>query len=103
MKERELYVFGYPNKTEVSLNHPDDKVRQEASDFVSLMTPVVKSLFTDLGMENNKMMQCKFMEDMVIQKTKELNNCIEIIELHQFYEGTNSVQAADLVFRKIIK
>ena len=48
--ERAL-CFWLSQQTEVSLNHQDEKVRQEASDFVSLMTPVVKSLFTDLGME----------------------------------------------------
>ncbi len=48
--ERAL-CFWLSQQTEVSLNHPNEKVRQEASDFVSLMTPVVKSLFTDLGME----------------------------------------------------
>ena len=30
-----------------------------------------------------------------------MNSFIEIIELHPIYEGTNSVQAADLVFRKL--
>ena len=48
--ERAL-CFWLSQQTEVSLNHPDEKVRKEASDYVSLMTPVVKSLFTDLGME----------------------------------------------------
>ena len=48
--ERAL-CFWLSQQTEVSLNHPDEKTRQEASDYVSLMTPVVKSLFTDLAME----------------------------------------------------
>ena len=48
--ERAL-CFWLSQQTEVSLNHPDEKVKKEASDYVSLMTPVVKSLFTDLGME----------------------------------------------------
>ena len=48
--ERAL-CFWLSQQTEVSLNHPDDKIKQEASDYVSLMTPVVKSLFTDLAME----------------------------------------------------
>ncbi len=48
--ERAL-CFWLSQQTEVSLYHPDEKARQEASDYVSLMTPVVKSLFTDLAME----------------------------------------------------
>ena len=45
--ERAL-CFWLSQQTEVSLNHSDEKVRQEASDFVSLITPVVKSMFTDM-------------------------------------------------------
>ena len=41
--ERAL-CFWLSQQTEVSLNHPEDKIKQEASDYVSLMTPVVKSL-----------------------------------------------------------
>ena len=55
--ERAL-CFWLSQQTEVSLHHSDPKIKQEASDFVSLLTPVVKSLFTDLGMEiTNEAMQ----------------------------------------------
>ena len=97
--ERAL-CFWLSQQTEVSLNHPDEKVRQEASDFVSLMTPVVKSLFTDLGMEiTNDAMQIHggygYTKDQVIEQLYRDNRITPI------YEGTNSVQAADLVFRKL--
>tara|TARA_Y100000590_G_scaffold287310_1_gene323449 strand:- start:824 stop:2047 length:1224 start_codon:yes stop_codon:yes gene_type:complete len=51
--ERAL-CFWLSQQTEVSLNHNDEKIRKEASDLVSLMTPVVKTMFTDLGNGNNK-------------------------------------------------
>jgi alkylation response protein AidB-like acyl-CoA dehydrogenase len=97
--ERAL-CFWLSQQTEVSLNHPNDKVRQEASDFVSLMTPVVKSLFTDLGMEiTNDAMQIHggygYTKDQGIEQLYRDNRITPI------YEGTNSVQAADLVFRKL--
>ena len=97
--ERAL-CFWLSQQTEVSLNHPDDKVRQEASDLVSLMTPVVKSLFTDLGMEiTNDAMQIHggygYTKDQGIEQLYRDNRITPI------YEGTNSVQAADLVFRKL--
>jgi alkylation response protein AidB-like acyl-CoA dehydrogenase len=97
--ERAL-CFWLSQQTEVSLNHPDDKVRQEASDYVSLMTPVVKSLFTDLGMEiTNEAMQIHggygYTKDQGIEQLYRDNRITPI------YEGTNSVQAADLVFRKL--
>jgi len=97
--ERAL-CFWLSQQTEVSLNHPDEKIRQEASDFVSLMTPVVKSLFTDLGMEiTNDAIQIHggygYTKDQGIEQLFRDNRITPI------YEGTNSVQAADLVFRKL--
>ena len=97
--ERAL-CFWLSQQTEVSLNHTDEKVRQEASDFVSLMTPVVKSLFTDLAMEiTNDAMQIYggygYTKDQGIEQLYRDNRITPI------YEGTNSVQAADLVFRKL--
>mgnify|MGYP001285798869 CR=1 FL=1 len=97
--ERAL-CFWLSQQTEVSLNHPDDKIRQEASDYVSLMTPVVKSLFTDLAMEiTNDAMQIYggygYTKDQGIEQLYRDNRITPI------YEGTNSVQAADLVFRKL--
>ena len=97
--ERAL-CFWLSQQTEVSLNHQDEKVRQEASDFVSLMTPVVKSLFTDLGMEiTSDAMQIHggygYTKDQGIEQLYRDNRITPI------YEGTNSVQAADLVFRKL--
>ena len=97
--ERAL-CFWLSQQTEVSLNHPDEKAREEASNFVSLMTPVVKSLFSDLGMEiTNEAMQIHggygYTKDQGIEQLYRDNRITPI------YEGTNSVQAADLIFRKL--
>ena len=97
--ERAL-CFWLSQQTEVSLYHPDEKARQEASDYVSLMTPVVKSLFTDLAMEiTSDAMQIHggygYTKDQGIEQLYRDNRITPI------YEGTNSVQAADLVFRKL--
>ena len=97
--ERAL-CFWLSQQTEVSLYHPDDKARREASDYVSLMTPVVKSLFTDLAMEiTSDAMQIYggygYTKDQGIEQLYRDNRITPI------YEGTNSVQAADLVFRKL--
>eukprot|EP01037_Dinobryon_pediforme_P041374 gene41374-51094_t len=35
--------------------HPDPKRRREAEDYVALMTPIVKALFTDLGFETTNL------------------------------------------------
>tara|TARA_E500000331_G_scaffold316258_1_gene326825 strand:- start:1354 stop:3120 length:1767 start_codon:yes stop_codon:yes gene_type:complete len=98
--ERAL-CFWLSQQTEVSLYHDNEKIKQEASDYVSLLTPVVKSLFTDLGMEiTSDAMQIHggygFTKDQGIEQLYRDNRITPI------YEGTNSVQAADLVFRKLV-
>ena len=98
--ERAL-CFWLSQQTEVSLYHSDEKIRQEASDLVSLITPVVKALFTDMGMEiTSDAMQIYggygYTKDQGIEQLYRDNRITPI------YEGTNSVQAIDLVFRKLV-
>ena len=98
--ERAL-CFWLSQQTEVSLHHSDEKIRQEASDLVSLITPVVKALFTDMGMEiTSDAMQIYggygYTKDQGIEQLYRDNRITPI------YEGTNSVQAIDLVFRKLV-
>ena len=98
--ERAL-CFWLSQQTEVSLNHSDQKIKQDATDMVSLMTPVVKSLFSDLGMEiTSDAMQIYggygYTKDQGIEQLYRDNRITPI------YEGTNSVQAIDLVFRKLV-
>ncbi len=93
--------FWLAQQTEVSLHHKDNKIKEEALDFVSLMTPVVKSLFSDMGMEiTSDAMQIfggyGYTKDQGIEQLYRDNRITPI------YEGTNSVQAIDLVFRKLI-
>jgi len=93
--------FWLAQQTEVSLHHKDNKIKEEASDLVSLMTPVVKSLFSDMGMEiTSDAMQIfggyGYTKDQGIEQLYRDNRITPI------YEGTNSVQAIDLVFRKLL-
>ena len=98
--ERAL-CFWLSQQTEVSLYHKDVVIRQEASDLVSLMTPVVKSFFTDMGMEiTSDAMQIHggygYTKDQGIEQLYRDNRITPI------YEGINSIQAIDLVFRKLV-
>ena len=93
--------FWLAQQTEVSLHHNDSKIKEEALDLVSLMTPVVKSLFSDMGMEiTSDAMQIfggyGYTKDQGIEQLYRDNRITPI------YEGTNSVQAIDLVFRKLV-
>ena len=65
------------------------------------MTPVVKSFFSDMGMEiTNEAIQIfggyGYTRDQGIEQLYRDNRITPI------YEGTNSVQAIDLVFRKVL-
>ena len=94
-------AFWLSQQVVVSLNHSNDQIRKEADDMVSLMTPVVKSFFSDTGMEiTNEAIQVfggyGYTRDQGIEQLYRDNRITPI------YEGTNSVQAIDLVFRKVL-
>ena len=94
-------AFWLSQQIDVSLNHPNKEVKQEAEEIVSLMTPVIKSFFSDAGMEiTNEAIQVfggyGYTKDQGIEQLYRDNRITPI------YEGTNSVQAIDLVFRKIL-
>jgi len=94
-------AFWLSQQVDVSLNHPEKKVRESAEELVSLMTPVVKSFFTDMGTEiTNEAIQVfggyGYTKDQGIEQLYRDNRITPI------YEGTNSVQAIDLVFRKVL-
>ena len=94
-------AFWVSQQVDVSLNHGNNKVKQSAADIVSLMTPVIKSFFTDMGMEiTNDAIQVfggyGYTKDQGIEQLFRDNRITPI------YEGTNSIQAIDLVQRKIL-
>ena len=73
---------------------------EDASDFVALMTPIVKALFTDLGFESANLAVQTYgghgyiRDHGVEQYVRDARNAM-------IYEGTNGVQALDLVGRKL--
>ena len=94
-------AFWLSQQVDVSLNHENEKIRKEADEIVSLMTPVIKSFFSDMGMEiTNEAIQVfggyGYTRDQGIEQLYRDNRITPI------YEGTNSVQAIDLVFRKVL-
>ena len=95
-------AFWLSQQIDVSLNHSNEKIRKDADEIVSLLTPVVKSFFSDLGMEiTNEAIQVfggyGYTKDQGIEQLYRDNRITPI------YEGTNSVQAIDLVFRKVLE
>jgi alkylation response protein AidB-like acyl-CoA dehydrogenase len=94
------FAFWLSQQIDVSLSHDDKDVRNHASNMVALLTPVIKSFFTDNGVEiTNDAIQVfggyGYTKDQGIEQLFRDNRITPI------YEGTNSVQAIDLVYRKI--
>ncbi len=78
----------------------DPEARQRAEDFVALMTPVVKALFTDLGFESaNLAVQVYGGHGYIAESGVE--QYVRDARIAMIYEGTNGIQALDLVGRKL--
>ena len=79
---------------------PASPARAEAEDFVALMTPVVKALFTDLGFESaNLGVQTYGGHGYIVDHGME--QMVRDARIAMIYEGTNGIQALDLVGRKL--
>jgi hypothetical protein len=85
---------------DVSLRHPDPEVRQEADDFVALMTPIVKSFFTDYGFEAANLGVQVWGGHGYIRENG-MEQIVRDARIAQLYEGANGIQALDLVGRKM--
>ncbi len=74
--------------------------KQWADDIVGLMTPVMKGVFTDRGFENAVACQQVFGGHGYISEWG-MEQFVRDARIAQIYEGTNGIQALDLVGRKL--
>ncbi len=81
-------------------SHPDATERQKADALVALLTPVVKAGFTDFGFESAVQAQQVFGGHGYIREWG-MEQYVRDARIAQIYEGTNGVQAMDLVGRKL--
>jgi acyl-CoA dehydrogenase len=85
---------------DIAHRHPDAKAREAADDLVQLLTPIVKSTLTDGGFETaSTAMQCfggyGYIEEYGASQY------LRDARIAMIYEGTNGIQAMDLVGRKL--
>lgn len=83
-----------------SMHHADEAEREKASDFVGLMTPIIKGVFTDFGMQNALECQQVFGGHGYVREWG-MEQTVRDVRIAQIYEGTNGIQALDLVGRKL--
>jgi alkylation response protein AidB-like acyl-CoA dehydrogenase len=78
----------------------DAELRQSSQDFVALMTPVVKALFTDLSFELSSMALQVYGGHGYI-RDHGMEQLVRDARITMIYEGANGIQALDLVGRKL--
>jgi len=81
-------------------HHTDPAVRARAAEVVGILTPVCKGFGTDLGVELTSMAVQVFGGLGFIEETGVAQHYRDI-RIAPIYEGTNGIQAADLVGRKL--
>lgn len=79
----------------------DELARKRADDLVALLTPVAKAFLTDIGLETTVHGQQIFGGHGYIREWGQ-EQLVRDVRITQIYEGTNGIQALDLVGRKIV-
>lgn len=82
------------------MRDPDAERRAEAADLVALLTPVIKAYFTDSGFESANIGLQTYGGHGYIREWG-MEQYVRDARIGQIYEGTNYVQAIDLVGRKL--
>ena len=85
---------------DLARHDPDPRARQDAGDLVSLITPVVKAYLTDMGFEATNLGLQLHGGAGYIRETG-MEQYVRDARITQIYEGTNGIQALDLVGRKL--
>src|SRR4030095_2739688 len=80
----------------------DDAARVRAARVVGLLTPVAKAFLTDRGLECCVAAQQVFGGHGYIVETG-VEQLVRDVRVSQIYEGTNGVQALDLISRKVLR
>ncbi len=82
-------------------NHPDEAVRKNADDLIAFLTPVVKAFITDNAFETNNLALQVFGGHGYIREWG-MEQYVRDVRINMIYEGTNGIQALDLLGRKVL-
>ena len=81
--------------------HPDEKVRKDSDEMLSLLTPITKAFLTDNGFQSAVMCQQVFGGHGYIKEWG-MEQFVRDARINMIYEGTNTIQSLDLLGRKIL-
>ncbi|MCI2808067.1 acyl-CoA dehydrogenase C-terminal domain-containing protein [Eoetvoesiella caeni] len=82
-------------------HHPDAAVRKSADEQLALMTPIIKSMLTEQGFQGASQALQVYGGHGYISETG-IEQYLRDARITMVYEGTNEIQAVDLLMRKII-
>ena len=85
---------------DLATHHPDEAVRQQRAELADLLTPITKGWGTDLGVEVTSLAIQVFGGMGYIEETG-VAQYYRDARIAPIYEGTNGIQAMDLVGRKL--
>ncbi len=88
------------HQLDLSVAHPDAAARERADDLVQLLTPVVKCFLTDEGFTNANV-GLQVLGGAGFTTDWPLEQLVRDGRIPRIYEGTNGIQAMDLVGRKL--
>src|SRR5882757_1349836 len=81
-------------------SHPDADKRAAADDLVQMLTPIIKAYFTDMGSECANLAVQTYGGHGYIRENG-VEQLVRDARITQLYEGTNGIQALDLIGRKL--
>ena len=81
-------------------SHPDEEVRKEAGDLLALLTPVVKAFLTDNAFASTNLAMQIYGGHGYIREHG-MEQYVRDARINMIYEGTNTIQALDLLGRKV--
>ncbi|WP_155298515.1 acyl-CoA dehydrogenase C-terminal domain-containing protein [Deinococcus kurensis] len=82
-------------------HHTDETARKEAADLVALLTPIAKAFMTDNGFNIAVQSQQVYGGHGFIKEWG-MEQFVRDARIGQIYEGTNGIQALDLLGRKVL-
>ncbi|HMB56709.1 MAG TPA: acyl-CoA dehydrogenase C-terminal domain-containing protein, partial [Arenimonas sp.] len=87
--------------TDRHLSHPDAKVRADADELIAFITPIIKAFITDNAFETNNLAMQVFGGHGFIREWG-VEQYVRDSRINMIYEGTNGIQALDLLGRKVL-
>ena len=94
------FAYKLANRADIAQNTDDDALRQKMTNFVDLLVPVLKSYCSDRGFDVTvSALQCFGGYGYTTEYPAE--QYVRDVKIASIYEGTNAIQAMDLLGRKL--